>query len=101
MKLTRERLEAVHLFIDCLLKTYPPENKAERLLHVLVNRVRIKMRNRLDQINNHNGYRIKLSQEEAMAFEIWFNQMPEQENAFIYEGNIVRQLCNEIDKQYG
>ncbi|MGB4776127.1 MAG: hypothetical protein WBP45_13190 [Daejeonella sp.] len=101
MKLTRERLEAVHIYIDYLLKMYPAENKAEMLVQLMVNRVRIKMRNRLDQLNKRNGYRVNLTQEEAMAFEIWFNQMPRQESIFIYENNIVRQLCNDIDKQYG
>ena len=101
IKLNRDKMQSVHDLISHLLAAYPAEDKAERLLHKLINRVRIKFRNRLDQVNERNGYQVTLTEDEALALDIWFNQVVLPADNWIYERLQVEKMCNEADRLYG
>ena len=98
MRLNRSKMEGMLLMMTYLLEQWPAEDKAEKLLHVIVDKIRTKMRNRLDQVNTKNGYTITLSQEEALAFDLWFGQMALPESLYTYEQNIAQGICVEIDR---
>lgn len=99
----REKLTRVLEMITLLMHDYPAGDQAELLVDALINKIRIKMRNRLDTMNVKNSYAVSMPQEEAMAFFLWFSQMEVvmPATAYIFERTIAQEICNLIDRQYG
>ncbi len=100
IKLNRSRLDGMYVLIDHLLSAYKPKDKAEKLLGLLVEKVWIKMRNRLQTYKPNDTYSVLLSPEEAIAFAIWFDQQAIDRTIFQYECNVATQLLHEIDRLY-
>lgn len=96
IKMKYEEMKSLYEMVEALLKLYPAGDPAEELIDALVNKVRIRLRNRLDNLKA--GYSITLPKEEALAFELWISQMRQvlPSPAYIYELNTATQITNEI-----
>ena len=103
IKLNQEKAAGLHQLIMFLMETYPPENKAEKLLHMMVNRVRIKLRNKLESLSLKNSYSISLTDEEALSLDLYIAQMEAsiEFNIYIYEKSVAKDVTNEIDRVLG
>ncbi|RYF25164.1 MAG: hypothetical protein EOO42_04345 [Flavobacteriales bacterium] len=101
--LNHEKLSRLHEMVTLLLKQFPSENKAELLLDAIVNKVRLRMRNRLDALNSKNSYSVSLPIEEALAFYLWFEQIETclTRTDYIFERTVATQIKNQIDQTYG
>ena len=103
VQLNREKLEHLHEFVVWLLNEYPAGDKAEELVDALINKIRIKLRNRMDSYNAKNNYCTTLTKEEALALFIWMQQLTPMipKNFYAFEQNITLQITNQIDQTYG
>ncbi|MGY3054352.1 hypothetical protein ACVWYG_002559 [Pedobacter sp. UYEF25] len=103
VNLNREKLTRVHEMVTLLLNDYPAGDAAEKLIDALINKVRLKMRNKLDKMSFKNCYSFSIPQEEAMALFIWFGQMEAvvQPTDYIFEKNVLQDIINQIDREYG
>lgn len=99
LKLEREQAYALYDMLHYLLERYHPGNIAESLVGDLIKKTFFKLRKKLEEPTT-KSYSLKLSQEEAKAYWIFFNQNA-PEDGFIYEMNIARTHCNLIDQTYG
>ena len=96
-------MEGLLDLIGYLLDTFPAKNKAEYILQLMVEKIRIKIRNRLDSYNAKDRYSVKLQAEEALSFELWFSQIPLALLSvnYRYELNVANHIITDIDKIYG
>lgn len=103
IKLKRDQAEHLLELITYLLTTFPYSTRGEKLLDVLVNKIRIKLRNKLDFRDPRNGYGITLNEEEALAFEEWMSQLSSSipAHTYVYEQNIAKNITNDINAIYG
>jgi hypothetical protein len=100
IKLNRSKMEGLYQLLSILLKN-KASNKAEQILHCIVVKIAIKIRNKLDQYNAKDSYQISLNEYEALAFELWFNSNADWTAWYIYELNVAQAICRDIDKNYG
>lgn len=103
MKIKLNRVKMLGLFelIEFLMDGNQAENDGEQILYLLVEKIRIKLRNRLDQLSLKDNYQITLSEDEALALKVWLEQKHIPANYFNYELNVAQQICLDINKQYG
>lgn len=95
-----DQIAYLHSFIAQALTRFPFDSRREKLLDLLVNSIRIKLRNKLDR--RRPTYSITLSETEAIALEEWAAVMVPKvpPDNFIYEINLLRQLVNESNRLY-
>jgi len=101
--LTNQAAHGLIELIQFLMVSYPPENKAEKILHELVGQIRIKVRNRIERGFSQSGYTFTLSIEHSLAFDLYMEQMRPSipEKKFGYEKTITLSITNLSDKMYG
>lgn len=102
VQLNKDQASNLMGFIDHMLFTYPAENRAEKILDILVNRFRVKLWNKLN-VKTQKCYSVTLSPEEALGFEEWFCQISSsiQDLQFIFEKNLAKQISNQSNQTYG
>lgn len=101
LKLNGSKTFGLHFLIGYLLENYQPGNKAEVILYLLIDKIRLKLRSTLERNHGKDKFQITLTPEEALAFELWLSQISLPESHFQYEINVAQQICNQIDQQYG
>ena len=103
IKLNYDRATGLYQLIIFLMETYPPEDKAEKLLHMMVNKVRIKLRNKLESLSPKTSYSISITDEEALSLDLYMSSMEAsiKHNTYIYEKSVAKEITNEIDRVLG
>lgn len=99
LKLSQDRYRGLYDLISYLLEAHPAENRAEKLLTRIVERMRIKMRNQLERCIQ-SRYTLVMDEVEATAFELWYNQVADQQG-FIYERTNAQAVCNLSNQLFG
>jgi hypothetical protein len=100
MKLTFTQPQANALF-DLFQDQILPDNPFdldEKLLQILMIKVFKKLRAKLEG-KPGQGYSVSLSDEETIAFYLYFNGRDYGQN-YIYEQSFIRKQIQQIDKQY-
>ena len=103
VSLNRDKLCGLYELLVFLLNEFPASDMAEELVDVIIHKIRIKIRNRLDTFNNKNSYTFTLTKEEALAYFIWMEQLRPliPITDYNYELTVALTITNEIDKTYG
>jgi hypothetical protein len=106
IKLTKERLEALHVLLNAALHIFRPTTMSDMLLNEIVDKVndRIASKLRKSAYDNRVGYGLKLNSVDARALYIWYQRNMRQvelsEN-FHYESIVANEVMNQIERQYG
>ena len=99
LKLTQQKAEALKYLFEQKINPEEPENIAERLIKTLMWQVYKKLRSHLEGKLKPRGYSVQLTDVEAMAFHVYFQNM-HLGTGWIYEQTLIDSQLLEIDKQY-
>ncbi|MEO7212628.1 hypothetical protein [Mucilaginibacter sp.] len=98
IKLTYDQAKALeHLFIN-VINPEEPADVAEKLVKHLMTAIFKKLRNKLES-KVKDGYSLALTDTEAMAYYIYFQQR-HLGLGWLYEQNFIDRHILELDKQY-
>jgi hypothetical protein len=98
--MTFDRADAVFEFLEAALLQFKPKNTAEKLVHVLMWKVRKKMRDKLESCKDTRKCNVALNAELALAFQEFFTKYCALECP-IYPQITINTHLQVIDKQYG
>jgi hypothetical protein len=98
IKLTHQQAEALYTLLKDVVLPIKPLNMAEKLLHLHIVRIFKKLRNRLEG-NRNDTYNIALTDEEAVAYYVYFLQRSFGAG-YQYEENFIQSHINQIDQIY-
>ena len=103
IQLNRQRLEGLYNLVEWLLTNYPAGDKAEQLIDELIEKIRVKLRNKVESFSPRNSYSVTLKKEEALAYFIWMQQLEPliPKGLFVYELSVSSSLTTQIDMNYG
>lgn len=106
IKLTKDRLEALHVIVQAALQTFTPVSMSDKLLYELVDKINDRMRDKIRKANYNNqiGWGLKLNSVDAKAFYVWYTAIESRVQIaehYRYEAIIARDVINKIDKEYG
>lgn len=100
--LTKEQATNLMAFIDYMFLHCPAESREEKILDLLINKIRVKLWNKLN-VRTQKRYGVTLTQEEALAFEEWFSQVWSSVKPleFVMEKNLAKTISNQANAVYG
>ncbi len=103
INLNREQMTNLYQMISFLLKEFPANDKEEMMVDLLVEKIRIKLRNRLDAYLVKDSYCVHINVDEALAFDTWMAQIRPllKIDQFVFEKTIALKITNKIDLTYG
>lgn len=99
VKLNKAQANDLFHFVTFLLTMYPFQHRREKLLDILVNKIRLKLRTKIES-SYTKSFSIKLAEEEALAFEEWMEQIEAvlPKSMYVYEQTFTKQITNEINR---
>jgi hypothetical protein len=96
LKLTRQEFLALYNIMQTLNQKYACQDMQDKLFHVIMTRIFIKL-HKISVIVK-SECRVKLSEEEAIAFWIIFNDNGLDQASF--EGNLLNTINNHIHQKF-
>lgn len=103
LKYTKDQIKSLHSLIKFVLIVQPPRDRSEKILFVLMDRIRIKIRAQAEAREMKKSYRVTLKEDEALALEEWSEKIVSRlpKDAFKYEKNLLLQATIESNRLYG
>lgn len=103
IKLERPQLEGIELLLGIMINENPPANVAERLVFDHVFSFYAKVRAKVETlIPKRAGWSVTLTDFEAMAFYVFYQNVFVDDARYVYEAIQLQQIFNLIDHQdYG
>lgn len=99
LKLTYQQATALKQLYDVVIIPEKPMDVAERLVKELMIKVYKKLREKLEGKMKGQGYTLGLTDTEAMAYYVYFQNRWLGEE-WMYETNFITSQLAELDKQY-
>lgn len=99
IKLTKEQLAALHKFFVEHVICEKPDSMEDKLVQIHLVKIYLKLRDRIEARFTNKGYSIKLKDEEAVAYYLYFFGR-HLGNCYSYEQNFIQAHINQIDKAY-
>ncbi|MBY0244980.1 MAG: hypothetical protein K2Q03_05975 [Sphingobacteriaceae bacterium] len=101
IKLNRAQLEGVELLMRVLLNENKPKDIAELLVRDIVYKLYQKIRAKTEVIGcPRSGYGVSLTNQEAMAFYIYYQNVEVDAEGYKYEAFQLQRIFAEIDRIY-
>lgn len=102
IKTNQNQLEAVELILRILLNDNQPGNIAEQLVYSHVFKAYTKIRAKTEsRINTRSGWGISLTDQEALALHVFYENVLIDRVAYQYEALALQTVFNQINKEYG
>ena len=103
LKYTSDQINTLYNLIAYVMMVYPPKDRREKLLFVLVDQVRLKLMSKLISRGFKQVYRLTITESESIALEEWSDLIVSRLNKsqFEYERTLLRLATNESNRLYG
>ncbi len=102
LSLSKQQLEGWYLLLQDGMERNPPTHVADQLLDRLVDKLAEKIRNKIRKLvhNNRSELKMTLSEEEAMAFYCWYqNVVADMKPQYPYEVIVCDVIFQDIDRE--
>lgn len=99
IKLTYEQANALYVLFKAVVVNDEPQDIAESLVKDLMMQVLKKLTLKMDFQKKKDGYSLSLTDVEAKAYYVYFNQR-HLGDGWIYENNLIQQHVNDLDRIY-
>jgi hypothetical protein len=98
LKLTKAQFKALYALFQHMIVGAKPKGLEARLLRALLFNIYEKMYKKA--IDEKTRYSLSLSEEEALAFWVFFNKFNYIPVEMIFEANLVQTICNNIHQKF-
>lgn len=102
LRLSKNQLEGLYLFVKDGLERNPPENLPDSLIHDLMDKLLERLRNKVRKIssNNKSVLSLTLSPIEAKTFHCWYQHVKtDMQPHYTYEVIVCDGIYRDIDRE--
>lgn len=102
IKTNKSQLDAVSLLLGVLVTENKPTNIAEKLVYNIVKNAYNKIRSKSEMLGcPRSGYKISLTDNEALAIHVFLNNIHIPEKLYPYESIQINSMNNQIYEAHG
>lgn len=99
LQLTYQQANALFELFNTVIAPLQPCDLAELLVYKLLMRIYRKLRAKVERVNPRSGYGLPLTDEEALAYYLYFNNRCFGDQ-YMYERNFIQLHINQLNQKY-